>query len=700
MDTDNKVLGFFMRHFNAVGCNIPRNTELEKFIVRKHKLELSLRNSLHSERHKEWLSAGLETEKYKIYPVETPLPFPIMFNENKIGNSNPKNELPTPCVELYCLLNSGGKNQVDCINELADRMNIPNMIFEVLPSPENVHYREFGFSGHSLTQKPDTFVFFKDSSQGHMLAFINATGRANIVLPTCELTCPRNWYAANSILHIPPEGTIPLNTNIVENEKQRTIILTDSLLLATQNSPGHLPKNTYDFNTIFSSWYGDSEGIAHCDWNSFRGRTVYYLLHPHSGFTGRQIYETAHAAYEAIMSFTSVRFVTYFAPNQNLSSSNPMTTAIPRIISPETFLNEMNQDNNRVRFSKRSFLIPETSGIPTKSICPFIFPYMSQGSINVFQPKTGSGASLYEFYMPLAIACAQQFPLWGFNTTSCSGNILQIYGSGEISTFQGRTIEVLNTCRENGMREYFAIPSIGFNRLYTLVCKDSVTKYGEYIEYELKNRTLDIMEGTANIINSYLSQRQGTGLLILDFSTLNELFFNDQSPLWSLLQYVQRCGTTIWLILHKALPPERLRILNPDSIFTIDKKKCASITHMNVDIHLNRAVSPDTVTKMKFAFDEEHRAYVTPKESRSKYSAYALKIRSMTAQCVPEIEIARQLGIKLATLKQIKRTFKIRVNKAPKTRRKDISKKIFELHKQGKSESEIANKLGVNVSYV
>ncbi len=92
MDTDCKVLVFFMRHFSSSGCNIPRNTELEKFIVRKHKLELSLRNSLHSERHKEWLPHGMQTEKYRICSLQNYSTAPILFNGTPIGNSNSGNE--------------------------------------------------------------------------------------------------------------------------------------------------------------------------------------------------------------------------------------------------------------------------------------------------------------------------------------------------------------------------------------------------------------------------------------------------------------------------------------------------------------------------------------------------------------------------------------------------------------------------------
>lgn len=295
-------------------------------------------------------------------------------------------------------------------------------------------------------------------------------------------------------------------------------------------------------------------------------------------------------------------------------------------------------------------------------------PVQREAPLVLIEPDTDGSDAVFTW---VQLALAAPFPA----ELDRSQKILHLYGGQEGSSL----IDRINRCRA-----WQQLPFASLEQRRFICWKDSAREYRAIAMSGIRDNAVGATAIELQVNAVY------PGLVIFDFPMIPE----DTSPIMKFIQLKRRGGTSFWICSRKRVPFPKFC---PSVTLTVSGKEGK---HGELFLTAKKtegsALSGAWLRPLHYSLNT-----AAIPVSRSKYGAKIPLIRELSMAGVKEVDIAQQLGISHATLKQLKRRHGIRV-KAPlqRKRRSGLDKEIFRLFDAGVRPDDIAKKLAITPYYV
>lgn len=614
-----------MRLFDRTGNAIPRDTETEAYITRKHLLEFRLYSTIGTHAMKKWLP---NHEAYAELIVFKDSGDFHVVNGNRLNVTEPGEDYPTVLLNLYVQINN-----IDLKTAIAS-------LCESFKISTNDDLARIGIESKweqcntiCVRRKNDKYLLYRDEQNVGLMTHKNLI----IQLPVSSIhlkssnTPPRN-------LHLPFKvHGFYYNLKWAKLHPQAPIVLTDSIPLAEQNQHKF---NLPPFNVQpvqWMSWFGGRESVDHLDFGSFSGRIVYCLVIQHSGLSLEETYKTALTVKERLekSGVNQLRFIYYLDPEVSAFAKLEYSKDVPLILDAVAF------EHYARRALSKEPLEPRESSAGTPSINPpttMIEPVVANQSLSFIY---GSGA-ISIVARSLAITAAQSsssiFNAWH---SDCSVDVIYLLGERVFRSV------------ENGICPLHNCPS--------------------FRSIDLLNNQLDVMSLKGQdyieecIYNSTTGRRQ---LIVLDgFLSLDEVVEN-KSSLEVFRNWVTRLirkGVALWMIPPSGRISKNVReLLKPDTIIRVDAVNTGDPEILGMDINVEKSPFLYSIDAASLSVEIAPWSETPTWEvatSRDKYSKREQRLRQLVRLGRREKDIAMELDVSVAMVKKLKRKYGIRVNK-------------------------------------
>ena len=331
------------------------------------------------------------------------------------------------------------------------------------------------------------------------------------------------------------------NNTFLSGNSEQIVILTDSIELAGINQ--QVLERLHIDTVVWISWYGEKEIIPSVNWELLKGRRIYFLLKEHSGFGGKNAYETANAVKSELDKFTEkdkikeFKFISYLANGVDDDIQSTKSKIFPDIYTVDEF--ELIK-NNKIfippfdldKFKKYSLMLANKRKI-------LMTPFIREISTTLIHGNAEC-STWFALNFTYALSLGKR-AFEGWNSREKDGTVLYCYGEDTASNSLDEKLSVISQIfkKRAEARIKQAIMSFASSNFSSKVINKkqnfSDSEIIQYIKSQINvfqniNRKLIVLDnlfsGTSEsmvIQNNFLKElkKDGWAIVIVDSTTKN-----------------------------------------------------------------------------------------------------------------------------------------------------------------------------------